>query len=238
MVRFALSLILSLFLLGGAHAQTIKVMTSADLSPLAIGAEASPRGFYHDLLDEVGARAGLSIDLTYQPWDRAQKTAMASQDHYIAALTQTDARRPHYRWIAPMITIHRVFVSRDQRVDDMQTAEGLGLVVGRSVYFGRLERLGWSNIQETSVESGLRMVQAGRADAMFIPAERAVYVWRDLGFADEDLIIGETISEAVLWLAGPLNGDPEIEERLTAAMESVRADGVYDELYRRYFGRD
>ena len=235
------SFLAGLLLVAGAttaasETPTLHVLTSQDLSPLARGADESPPGFHHELITDVADRAGIELELEYLPWERAQKLAQHDPTLYLLAVTRTEEREPIYDWILPVLDVNQVFVTTGPRLDDLEAARGLGPVAARSIYHGRLIAEGFDDPIMADDANALRMLSMDRVAAVFTLRERAIFTWAELGLSSDDLVIGEPIERATLWLAASKGSDQAMARRLQAAFVELKTDGTYDALHSRYFG--
>ena len=232
------SLLASLLILAApaAPADAIRVLTSRDLAPMARGPEAEPPGFHHELITLLAERAGLELELVYEPWERAQNTATGEPGTMLLALTRNAAREPLYEWVLPVLEVRQVFLTTRRPVNGIEAARGLGTIAAQNLYHQMLEAEGFDNLVDTETETALRMLAAGRVEAVFTLRERAVCLWAELGLPPEELVIGAPIAKVELWLAATPGGDRDVARRLRAASAALHADGTYEALRARYFG--
>ncbi|MEM9796417.1 MAG: transporter substrate-binding domain-containing protein [Pseudomonadota bacterium] len=219
-----------------AGAQTIRVWTSLTLSPFVSGTEQAPAGFHYELLQLLADRSGIDIELTFGPWERAQKAVQRGENAYLMAPTRNAQREDLFDWIIPVLELDRVFLTTGPQIDDYESARALTGIAARGAYFRSLEAQGFDNVSQVDTENALRMLEAGRVDAVFTLRERAFIVWGELGFAPEELVSGASIKAVTLWLAGPKGSDPDITKSLRAALDEIKSDGSYDALSERHFG--
>ncbi len=233
------SVILSGILLAGSlHAQTLRAVTSADVSPMSRGHGEELPGFNHELVTLMAERAGYGLEIEYYPWKRAQQIATDGDDVLIFGMTRTEKREPLYDWIDQLVDVEWVFVTTDRPIDSYEDASTVGLIGSQGVYTDALVREGLTNFEQSRVEQSLLKLEADRVDAVFTLAQRAIFIWNQLGFPAEDLVSGQPIRTTSLWLAAS-DGYPEhVMEDLRAALESVRSDGTFEALYEKYFGAD
>ncbi|QPH54242.1 substrate-binding periplasmic protein [Pontivivens ytuae] len=236
MLRIALTLATLLLFGSVAGAQTIRVFTSTDLDPMARGTDMDPPGFSHELIHLLADRAGLTLDLVYQPWERAQQEVQNGADAYLLAPTRNARREELYAWIVPILEVEQAFLSTGPQLDSLEAARDVGSIAARGNYERILQGAAFDNVQHVETDNALRMLEAGRIDAVFTLRERAVFMWRDFGFEPDRLVIGDAVKRSTLWLAGPKDADPEITRRLATALAELQADGTYDALRASYFG--
>lgn len=219
-----------------SHAGGVTVYTSHDLAPFASGSDAAPEGFHADIVAALAERSGLDLDLRFVPWERARKNVQEGEDAYLIAPTRNARSETLYFWVAPVLDVEQIFRTTGRAIDDFDTASGLAAIAARGSYGRTLEGLDFPNVLDVETDAALRMLRAGRIDAVFTLRQRAILVWRAHGFDAADLVAGKPVKHAELWIAGPPDGDAARGARLRDAMAALRADGTYDAIHDRYFG--
>ncbi|MEM9794934.1 MAG: transporter substrate-binding domain-containing protein [Pseudomonadota bacterium] len=208
---------------------------SADLPPYSIQAERS--GFNHELAVLAAERAGHTLSVEYVPWKRAQKIVMAGPDYLTFNMTRTEAREPLYKWIAPIVRINHVFVSKDLPINSMAEAAG-GRIVSRSgtPQLRRLLNEGMTPIEVERTAAAVQMVNSGRAHGWFTHDRRALWAWKRY-VSDDPPAIGAPLGGGVIYMAASHGFPDDVAMALQVAMEELRADGSYDALMIKYFGQ-
>lgn len=213
----------------------------SDLPPYSMPHDPKRPGFNIELVREAMMRAGIGYRLEPRPWGRAQQETRFTPASLIVGLTPTPERGPHYAWIAPLLNVDILFVSRrPQRgfdsLDQARLARAI-TVRAETAFETILRNAGFGNVGTVqSEESNARKLYAGRADAWLTSNLRGLYVWTTLGFPVGELVYGKPIASEPLYLAAHTDFPHELADRIRAAMASVRRDGTYDRLFRRYFG--
>ena len=80
------------------------------------------------------------------------------------------------------------------------------------------------------------MLESGRVDAWLTHDLRAVYIWKALGFAPQSLVLGKPMRTEQVFLAAHKDISPVLKDKLNAAMDTMKQDGGYRRLSRKYFG--
>ena len=76
---------------------------------------------------------------------------------------------------------------------------------------------------------------AGRIDAWYVPSDRGFYYLKKRGLQKKP-VVGKPLQTGYLWLAANPNFPSEIAAKLQAALEQVKQEKIYDQLYNKYFG--
>ncbi|GFE64945.1 substrate-binding periplasmic protein [Litoreibacter roseus] len=226
----------ALTLVGSASAEVLRAVTSADVAPMSRGHDQDLPGFNHELVSLMVERAGLSLQIDYYPWKRAQKIALGNESVLIFGLTRTEKREDQYEWIAPLIEAQRVFVTTGPLINSVEDARNLDNIGAQGVYLDALQAAGFENVEEATAARNLRKLQAGRVSAVYTLAERAAFEWAQFGYSPDTLRIGTPIAKIDLWLCATKGYSKETQARLAAALAEIRVSGEYDALHSKYFG--
>lgn len=220
-----------------AQAETIKAVTADNLSPFSRGADKAMPGFNHELVVEIGKRAGVDIQIEYLPWKRAQKVAKDTPNTLVFGLGRNEKRENNYDWITNLLNVERVFLTTGAPVNSFDEASGLSKVAARSLYYRMLDGQGFTNIEDGQTIANFKKLEAGRVDAVFTVNARAQFTWtQDLGFAADQLTIGESLGRVEIWLAASKGFPADTAKKLHDALQELRADGTYEALHKKYFG--
>ncbi|GAA6182604.1 hypothetical protein NBRC116594_40420 [Shimia sp. NS0008-38b] len=219
-----------------SQAATITAYTGA-LPPYTIDGTAELPGISHELLLEMGARAGVDIKIEYLPWKRAQKTVQETPNAMLFTATRTAKREALYGWIVEMAAPQEVFVTTDQSVDSFESGAGLSSVaiLDGTPRERQLNDQGLTNlypVQNTS--NAAKMLNAGRVNAWYTLNQRAAWVYKTEDLDPADLVFGAPQRTLSNWLASNLEFDPAIAASLAKALDDMRADGTYDAILAKY----
>jgi ABC-type amino acid transport substrate-binding protein len=137
-----------------------------------------------------------------------------------------------------LIYTESAFVTLDAPLDTFENAIDADKVIG--VHLGSqrsriLKRMGATNfIEVSSAEQMTTMLQTGRIDAWYTMSMRAKYMFRQMGYEADQLIVGAPLTHGIQWLAANKDLDPDIRARLSAAVSRVWRDPRYWEIVDRY----
>lgn len=220
-------------------ADTIINAYTAVLPPYTLGADEAAPGISHELLVEMGKRAGVDIEIVYMPWKRAQATVQNTPNSLLFTATRTAAREELYGWVTLMVAPREVFVTTGAVIESYDAAASSGTI---AVLDGtpRQRKLDENGVGDVEVvrEANLaaRMLNGGRVVGWYTFDQRAAAVFKSEGFDPAQLVFGPEISQSQNWLASSLEFDPAVAEALAQALESIRADGTYDAILAKYTG--
>ena len=224
---------------GAIAADTIINAYTAVLPPYTLGGDEAAPGISHELLVEMGKRAGLDIEIVYLPWKRAQETVQSTPNSLLFTATRTAAREELYGWVTLMVEPREVFVTTGKVIESYDAAASIGTI---AVLDGtpRKRKLDENGVGDLEVvrEANLaaRMLNAGRVVGWYTFDQRAAAVFKSEGLDPSQLVFGPALSEPKNWLASSLEFDPVVAEALVQALASIRADGTYDTILAKYTG--
>jgi polar amino acid transport system substrate-binding protein len=239
-------LIAGMLVAGGAYPaaaqepaqETIKAYT-ADLPPWTNeGNEARP-GFALEVMREMVTRSGLNIEIEMTPWRRAQEDMKTTPNTMGFHLFRTPERETSYDWHFSILQSQVAFVSTDKPVNSIEEAKGLArvVVVAGTPQETEMKKAGADNLEIVDkVEAAVRMLESGRVDAFYTIAQRASYAWSEAGFPLDKLVMGEAQRVDELFVASNKQMPAGSMEKLKAAFDSMKEDGTYAAIAKKYFG--
>jgi polar amino acid transport system substrate-binding protein len=101
-----------------------------------------------------------------------------------------------------------------------------------------LKEMGLTNVGSVQTDNlNAKKMQAGRSQAWLTHQMRALYTWRAIGGAAEDLNFGAPIRQEHIFIATNLNTPEEMIARLRNAIAEMHADGSYEKVLKKYSAR-
>ena len=222
----------------------IRFLTTADFPPFNFrdsGGELI--GFNIDLAKRICAEVNVACTIQAWPWEQAANALADSQgDALIAGLAMTPENGQLFDYSSTYLALPGRFVTRAGAAADF-TTEGLAdkniAVRNGSVHSDFIARyLPEASLTPFASEiEALEAVKAGRADAYFGDAMRAGFWLNDniacCSFAGEAYFRPHLFGEG-LSIAFPAGNDP-VRHAVDWALIRLKANGVLDELYLRWF---
>lgn len=213
-----------------ACASTVVDIYVPEAPPLTMLSQSDRHGIVGDVLTKALAIAGYSANQLSPPWPRAQRDVSAGKDLLIAPLTRTPSREDHFTWIAPVTTMDRTFFSLDKRVDSFDEAKAAFRVIAvgnGTAQEARLREEGFpaSQIYPLKIgENPALMLLKGRVDAWFNGVPETRYIWNQV--SDRPLVMSRTLMTGDIYLACSKDCNPQMVERLRAALATLKANGT------------
>jgi len=214
----------------------IKVV-AAEFPPLTTNADGRPGGVVLEVVRDACTKAGIALEFSFLPWQRAQLEAQGRNDVLIIPFTRTPGREAQYQWIAPVLEFHTVLVTLAEPPSSIEEARTrvVGYVRGTS-FKDEVEHAGFPYVEETDDDvTNARKLKRGRIGAWITTDLMARGVYRQAGFDPAELKYGPTLGPVkVSWVAASHEFPKDIARRIADAIDRMRADGSYQAIVRRY----
>ncbi len=222
----------------GAFAQdAIKIGTEGAYEPYNYIDQATGElvGFEIELGAELCSRAGLSCEFVQNDWDSIIPNLQSGNyDAIMAGMSITDERKAMIDFsenYTPPSSSAYMATSADANIGD-------GAVIAAqisTIQSGYIaEQAGVTLLEFASPDETVAAVKNGEADAVFADKDYLVPIAGDSGGAlvmlDNDVALGGGIG------IGLRKSDTALNEKLTAAVQSMKADGSLNALIEKYFG--
>jgi len=209
-----------------------------DLPPFASSADARRPGSLVEIARELSRRVGVAPKVEFYPWQRALMMATNIPRVAVLPLTRTPEREAKYRWLVKLYWQNFVFVSRHGHVNmgkfaDLKTRK-IAVLRG-SPHLQVLADAHFSNVSECStVADCMRMVSTGVVELTYGGEAIHRNVANRAGNREGDFDYSATFRSGEIWLAGSLDFSNAEALAWQEAMKSLRADGGYERILRKY----
>jgi polar amino acid transport system substrate-binding protein len=214
----------------------IKVV-AAEFPPLTTNAGGQPGGVVLEIVREAGRRAGVALEFSFLPWERAQLEIQNRNDVLIIPFTRTPSREAHYQWVAPVLEFHTVLVTLASPPASIEEARTLvvGYVRGTS-FKDEVVQGKFPYVEEANDDvMNARKLKLGRIGAWITTDLMARGVYREAGFDPAELKYGPNLGPIkVSYLAASPEFPKETARRIASAIDQMRADGSYEAIVKRY----
>jgi polar amino acid transport system substrate-binding protein len=199
-------------------------------------------GLYVEVAKAAFERAGLPFSIEFQPWARAQANTLATPGLFILGLAHTPERDGKFKFAAEIASHNICFISLKPHasINSFDQARNSGAITVRSgtVFEALLRNAGLANIDLSQTdEQNARKLSNGRVQTWLTYDLAATSTWRSINGDPTDLVIGTPIQREAIFLAAAKETSDETIKKLHDAVQSLHADGTYDRIYQKYFGR-
>jgi len=231
-----LALLALLFSSPSVAEPSIKVV-AAEFPPLTTNAGGQPGGVVLEVVREACKKAGIPLEFSFLPWQRAQLETQARNDVLIIPFTRTPSREAQYQWVAPVLEFHTVLVTLASPPSSIDEARMLvvGYVRGTS-FKDEVEQAKFPYVEESNDDvMNARKLKLGRIGAWITTDLMAHGVYRQAGFDPAELKYGPNLGPVkISYVAASLDFPKETAEKIANAINQMRADGSYQAIVKRY----
>jgi len=235
--RVGLLALLASFLQTSSAADPVIKVVAAEFPPLTTEAGGQPGGVVLEVVREACRKAGIPLEFSFLPWQRAQLEAQTRGDVLIIPFTRTPGRESQYQWIAPVLEFHTVLVTLAPPPSSIEEARThvVGYVRGTS-FKDEVDHAGFPYVEESDDDvTNARKLKRGRIGAWITTDLMARGVYRQAGFDPAELKYGPTLGPVkVSWVAASHEFPKDVARRIADAIDQMRADGSYQAIVKRY----
>ena len=200
-------------------------------------ADAKIHGINADIVREMFRRANIRYELSLRfPWDRIYKQVLEQPDQGLFSTTFTAEREPQFKWVGPLASISWVLLAPAD-----SSLQLTGLEQARSLRIGaykndavsqHLERLGLAPINSLRDQENIGKLLKGQIDVWATADPVGPYLAKQEGVTGLETVL--RFNESELFLALNPDTPDEVVQRLQAALEQMRAEGLLDEIQKNY----
>jgi len=222
---------------GAAQAQEYTII-AAPIPPYGIVEnDVMEGGVLYDTVEEITSRIGHPFDVSVMPWARAYSTMQEEDDHIIVMMVRSPPREDLFRWVLPVLA-ERMAIwtwSGDALTVDQAAAVGTVGVQLDTPMHNWAEGQGWTNLEVVGDPYTLiRLLEAGRIDAMVNLESLAVFTSSQEGFDSSQLVAGDEVFQSSVYITGSRNLVDADLSAWETAFADMKADGTYMEILSRY----
>lgn len=214
-------------------------IVSADFDPYTYETPGGGAGVMHEIVQELARRVGQSTRIEFLPWARAQVKAQTMPNIGILPLARVPEREDKYVWIIPILEDPYVFFAKKNTKFDISTIEAarklrIGTFRG-SLAELLLRNMGFDNFKSVDSDAqNVKMLKMDRIDIWVAPLSFKNRYKEKGGLGEDELRVGATVVMLHEYFAASKSLDSETVEKWQKAFESMKQDGSYARIMRKY----
>ncbi|WP_419903347.1 substrate-binding periplasmic protein [Kiloniella sp.] len=223
-------------------ADTVHIVTE-EFPPYNYQEDSNAKGLSTEVIQAVLQEIDVQAEINFYPWARAYKIAQQRKNHLIYSIVRIPEREEQFQWvgkIAPYSTsLYKLKSNTNIKVHTLSDAKNYLVGVSREdVITTYLRRKGFVTFDISNHDSiNIKKLLSGRVDLIAYDDASFVYIVRSMGL---DLSKFEKINPLLelsgsLYMAFNKNSDTELVNKFRAGLQSIKENGLYDEIQRRYF---
>ena len=234
-----LLVIVSVFFINGCGKENneknvLVVGTNPEFAPFEYMEGDEIKGFDIDLVNEIGKKIGKKVEMKSMNFDGLLPALQTNKiDLVIAGMTATQERKKHVNFTQNYYVSQQALITTNPDIKELKELEGkkIGVVLG---YTGDVFISGKPKYQVeryNSSSASIMGLQGQKVDGVILDAEPAKqYAKQNKGLYVIDIDGGKEE------YAIAINKDNEkLLDEVEKAMEELKKDGTYENLYNKYF---
>lgn len=216
---------------------TLTVCSDIPYAPFEMEDESTETGytgFDIELVEAMAAEAGLEVNVQVTGFDAIQSgTALAADscDLAASAMTITEEREQNVDFLEPYFDADQSLLVKADGPQSLDEVTALGVQADTTGQAYAQENFDGEITEFPDAASLFSAMEGGTIDAILqdlpVNAERAKQ--------DDSVTIAETFPTGEQYGFAVKEGNTELRDALNEALQSVRDNGTYDELYAKYF---
>jgi cystine transport system substrate-binding protein len=199
-------------------------------------------GFDVDIATEIARRLGVKPVFVEGKWDGLIAGLDAGRyDAVVNEVSITDARRAKYDFSSPYITSHAVLIVRRDNTgikgfDDLKGKKSANTLTSD---FGHIAAShGAEVVPVQGFNDAIALLTSGRVDATVNDSLSFLDFVQHQPNAPVKVVATDTSKEADQSGILLRKGDPALVAAVNKALADMKADGTYEKISRKYFGKD
>ena len=217
----------------------ITVLTE-ELPPLSTLVSGRAEGFSVEVVQEILSRLSEETPIRFQPWSRAYKTALTTQDVALFTVTRLPERENRFHWIGPLLVAHNGFYAlreNDIQIDSLEDARGVRAIATYrdDAREQMLTGLGFTNLDRAdSPDACLKKLAGGRVplwlgDSLTLPA-----VARRNGLSSDLFKLAFSFRSADLYIALSKDTPVSTAAKWQQTLDALKADGSFTAMAKKW----
>jgi len=234
-------------------APILRSASELDYPPFAlVRKDGSADGFSVDLLKAVAKAAGLEVRFTVGPWSEIKQKLADRQLDVLPLVSYSAERDKVYDFSAPYLRMHgTIFVRKGEKdihsLSDLKDKEVLVMQGDTAHEYALKAKVSDKLILTKSYGEAMQLLAGGKHDAVFVQQIVGLMLLKKLHITT--IVPLSTQPETALKItSGPLaefeqkfcfavqEGNHDLLARLNEGLAIVYADGIYEALYKKWFG--
>src|SRR5574344_742379 len=218
---------------------TIIARGDSQFAPFEFNNEAGkPDGFSTELFATLMKRLDLKYDLKLEDWGDAQEQLQKDSIDVLIGMIYSEERAKLYKFGIPHFMATYDIVSRNdfnyKTIDQLKGKEIIVQYKDRAYEYLKSSGLTDDIIAVPDISSGLMMLSGGKGDAIILYGMTSYYFINKLGL--KNLRVHDSGMKPESYSIAVNSENEQLLYMLNAGLYQMKIDGVYDEIYNKWFG--
>jgi signal transduction histidine kinase len=197
------------------------------------------KGFNVDIIKAISLVTGINFEFIPMKWEDAYYAIDRGQADIIQGMKESDERKYKFLFTdSLLVNSQSIFVLDDNRtIYSNKDLEGKTIALNKEdIIYKDISKLKDVTIfQYDSLEEALNALLVGDVDALIGNTTTVNYLCKEKNCIDLVKIVGDTLNEQKYAMAVALDNE-ELLEKLNRGIAEIQENGMYDSLYRKWFG--
>jgi len=215
-------------------------LVTEEYPPITFMQEGRPGGFVTDIVRQIVADLELEDRVHLTSWNNAYNMALLHPNVALFSAERTDERESLFHWVGPVGRNSAILYGRsgtELQIDSLNDARQVGALATTTNWFTEqyLQRQDFDNLRSSPdpADSVRRLMNAEVDLAIFTDLTVSEIV-AAAGYSMDDLQPLYVVSETDFYIALSGQTDPEVVAQWQSALETLKADGRFERIYRSY----
>lgn len=213
---------------------------SEESPPLNFTRDGQVTGFVTDIVHQLSARTGDVTHISLVPWTRGYAKAQEGPNVGLFSMARIVEREQSFQWVGPIsVSLNRFYTRKGAglQIDSLAAAQARQLVLPRQWYsYQYLVDKGFNNIfTVTSAERMMQMFRNGRGDILAV-SDIALPAFLEMAGMTPDQVEPQLVFlQHESYLAFSLATEPLLVARWQAALDEMKRDGSFAQVFQHWF---
>jgi polar amino acid transport system substrate-binding protein len=218
---------------------TLQLVTE-EYPPVTFIRNGKPSGFVTDMVREITVRLDIPDAINLTSWKNAYTMASIHPNVVIFSMDRTAAREDLFHWIGPVGQNSAILFARKGSgitIDSMEGAKKVSTIATTTQWFTEqhLKREGFTNlVSSPDPADNVRQLMKGDVQLSIFTDITIPEIVRNAGYTMDDLEPVFTVQQTYFYIGMSKDTAPEIVSQWQATLETMKQDGTFAEIYRRY----
>ncbi len=226
--------------LPGRPVPGIYTLLTEEYPPVTYMGDGEPEGFVIEIVRELMDRNGMKEEIFLVPWTIGYELASNLPNVLLFSMDQTEFRKPLFEWIGPVGRNTAYLYGRAGSSvvpADLEEARKVGTIATTKDWWTEqlLIDLGFTNLKSfLDPLDTVRQLMSGEADLAIFTDLTVSELVQNAGYQMENLDRLLEIQTNYFYIAASRGTDPETVLSLQKTLDSMKRDGSFEEILRKY----
>jgi polar amino acid transport system substrate-binding protein len=219
--------------------EIIQMMTE-EYPPVTFMKNGRVSGFVTDMVREISARQGIPDNIRLASWDEAYKLTLSNPNVVLFSAERTAKRENLFQWVGPVGKNSSILYARKGsgiRMNSLEDTRKVAAIGTTANWFNEqdLKDRGFTNLVSSPLPTdNVRKLMQGKVQLAVFTDITVADIVKNAGYTMADLEPVATLSNTYFYIALSLGTPPEVVEKWQSSLDSLKADGTFEKIYRSY----